>query len=77
MTQSQRTGVTVKRLRRDRKACRRRRDGPERLTLADIPDVVTDWRAALVRSKGYSLYGATPEHMRDVRDSKSFTREYG
>jgi len=29
------------------------------MTLAGVADVVTDWRAAVVRSKDYPLYGAT------------------
>ena len=34
------------------------------MTLAGVADVVTDWRVAVARAKGYPLYGATPEHVR-------------
>ncbi len=37
------------------------------MTLAGVADVVTDWRAAVARSKGYRLYGATQEHTSAMR----------
>lgn len=37
------------------------------MTLAGVADVVTDWRASVVRSNGYRLYGAMPEHTSAMR----------
>lgn len=39
------------------------------MTLAGIADVATDWRVAVVRKKGYTLYAATPEHAHAMRDT--------
>lgn len=39
------------------------------MVLAGIADVVTDWRVAVARGKGYPLYGATPEHARAMDEA--------
>jgi len=39
------------------------------MTLAGVSDVVTDWRVAVARSKGYPLYGATTEHARAMTEA--------
>ena len=39
------------------------------MELAGIADVVTDWRAALAKSKGYPLYGASEEHARAMDEA--------
>jgi glyceraldehyde-3-phosphate dehydrogenase (NAD(P)) len=37
------------------------------MTLAGVADVVTDWRAAVARAKGYPLYGAEAGGRREHR----------
>lgn len=39
------------------------------MTLVGVADVATDWRVAVVRTKGYPLYGATPEHAHAMRET--------
>ncbi len=39
------------------------------MTLAGVADVATDWRVAVVRMKGYPLYGATPDHVRAMHEA--------
>lgn len=40
------------------------------MTLAGVADVVTDWRVAVARAKGYPLYGARPEHVRAQNEAR-------
>jgi glyceraldehyde-3-phosphate dehydrogenase (NAD(P)) len=37
------------------------------MTLAGVADVATDWRVAVARAKGYTLFGATPDHTLAMR----------
>jgi glyceraldehyde-3-phosphate dehydrogenase (NAD(P)) len=37
------------------------------MSLAGVSDVVTDWRARTVIRNGFRLFGATPEHVADMR----------
>jgi glyceraldehyde-3-phosphate dehydrogenase (NAD(P)) len=37
------------------------------MALAGVSDVVTDWRARMVLRNGFRLFGATPEHVTEMR----------
>lgn len=39
------------------------------MTLAGVADVARDWRPRVALRKGYSLYGATAEHVASMRDA--------
>lgn len=39
------------------------------MTLVGVADVVTDWRAAVARAKGYALYGATPDRAHAMQEA--------
>lgn len=41
----------------------------EDMTLAGVADVVSDWRTAVARASGYTLYGATPDHVQGMQQA--------